>query len=362
MPGIVSYQFLDKNGNVLCSQNPQTLIMPASNMKLVSGFSAYRLLGSDYVFKTTFSVKGDKLIVSGDPTFLLDGPKLLEIGNTISESNCEIREIILDTSSLDFLPYGSGWMIEDRKYTYQARIAPFSVNEGSVHAGDHELEKLIDPHMESLKPVQNQLRHFSQSLWKAIGLSGKAKYSIGSETGGKLLFTYSVSIKDVIKHIEEVSCNFSIEVLTKLISFKMDGKKGTWKRSIKCIYKAMKEMNLDTSEIRIQDGSGLSRLNLLTTDFLSNLVLQIAKSDEKEFLKLLPSPGSGTLKERLPELKESGMHAKTGSIAYCSSLTGYIEKLGVSFSIAINHSPEPDNLLPKMVDEILLGEIRALGL
>ena len=40
MPGIVSYQFLDKNGNVLSSKNSETLRRAGSNMKMVSGFLA----------------------------------------------------------------------------------------------------------------------------------------------------------------------------------------------------------------------------------------------------------------------------------------------------------------------------------
>lgn len=359
MPGIISYQFLDRDGNVLSSNNSNTLLMPASNMKIVSGFSAYRILGRNYVFKTDFSVAGEKLIVSGDPTFLLNGPRLLELAKAIGEKASGVKEIILDTSCMDSKPYGDSWFIGDRKYTYQSKISPFSVNEGSFAGRETDLDQLTDPHAEKLKPVGNQLKFFAESLWKALGFSGKPVYRTGKRIQGKQVFSYEVPLVDLIRHIETVSCNFSIEVLTKLISHKVDGRRGTWNRSLKMIYGVLKQLGFNTAELRIKDGSGLSRLNLLTTGFLSTLVHRIQISGDRDFLKLLPAPGEGSLKTRLGNFKERGLHAKTGSIEYCASLTGFIERDQVSFSIIINHSEIPDELLPAKIDEILSGKFTA---
>ncbi len=361
MPGITSFQFMDNDGRVLESQNSDILVMPASNMKVVSGYAAYRLLGKDHVFRTVFSVSGKSLFVSGDPTFLLDGPKLIEIGEEIRSTGNGIDEIVLDTSCMDKVPYGPGWMIDDRKYTYQAKIAPFSVNEGSSPGHETSLSSLTDPHGEKMKPVGNQLRFFAEALWKSIGLNGKADYRIGRAGGGDVLYTYSVVLADLLKHIESVSCNFSIEVLTKLLPYKTDGVRGTWRRGVKKVYGVMSELGLDTGEIKILDGSGLSRLNLLTTDFLSSLIHKISVSGDRDFLKLLPSSGMGTLSSRFADLGQYGINAKTGSIEYCSSLTGYSHKTGTSFSIVINHFTESSGPLPEKVDNILRAELAKIG-
>lgn len=353
MPGIVSYQFLNSNGEIISNQNPDMLLMPASNMKIVSGYGAYSILGRDYLFNTDFSIKGNTLQVSGDPTFLLSGPKLQEICNRIRERNPHIERLVLDTSCIDSKPYGSSWMIGDRKYTYQSKISPFSVNEGSIPPDLSDLEGLNDPHGEKMKPAQNQVKFFSQVLWKGLGLDGEAKYSTGKIEETTPVFTYSTRLEEVLTHIESVSCNFSIEVLTKLLSHKLDGKTGTWKRSIKAIYGVMKNLGLNIDEIKIEDGSGLSRLNLLSTGFLSNLIYRISRSDDSEFIKLLPQTGIGTLQKRLHDLDELSIHAKTGSIEYCSSLSGYVDKLGISFSVIINHFTEKDENLPNVVDEII---------
>lgn len=361
MPGITSFQFIDSNGRVIGSQDPDLLVMPASNMKVVSGYAAYRLLGRDHVFMTHFSLKGNALCVHGDPTFLLDGPKLLEIGRAISAGNPKIEEIVLDNSLMDQTPYGPGWTIDDRKYTYQSKIAPFSVNEGSTTGHNPPLDRLSDPHGEKLKPVRNQARFFAESLWKALGLNSEVHYRLGKDSGGKVVHTYSVTLIDLLKHTESVSCNFSIEVLTKLLPYKTQGVKGTWKRGINAITRVLKGLGLDLDELKFMDGSGLSRLNLLTTEFLSRLVYKISQSEDRDFLKLLPSSGTGTLSKRFPDLADYGINAKTGSIKYCSSLTGFSRKTGISFSIVINNYTDGPGSLPEKVDHILRTELKKIG-
>lgn len=360
MPGITAYTFVDPKGKVLSSNNGNTLIMPASNMKVVSGYSAYRILGKDFTFRTQFSHEGRDLIVSGDPALLLDHPGIAEIGRKIAARNPVIENIVLNTSSLDRESYGPGWMMEDNRFTYQAKIAPFTLNEGSMpsKSSQHIPETIDDAHSEGLVPSRNQERYFAENLWAAMGLSPPVSYKISNSRIAPPLETYSVPLRDVLRHIETHSCNFSAEILTKYLSRFTDGSPGNWSRGTRLILDLMKNMGLDTDEIRIADGSGLSRLNLLTTDFLARLIHRISDSDDREFLEILPEPGEGTLRNRLSDLKDLGIHAKTGSISYCSSLTGYIGSMGISFSIALNHFTMDDNDLAKLVDNILRNEIR----
>jgi len=92
---------------------------------------------------------------------------------------------------------------------------------------------------------------------------------------------------------------------------------------------------------------------LLSTNLLGSLINKIERGSHSMFLDLLPEPGTGTLKNRLLEFKDLGIHAKTGSVSYCSSLTGYIRKYNVSFSIIINNSIDKPEELSNSVDNIL---------
>lgn len=358
MPGIVAYTFLDRKGNILSSNNDKTLLIPASNMKIVSAYISYKILSPNYLFKTFFTINESTLYVFGDPTPLLNGRKLAEIGEKIRSSGIGISRIILDTSVLDSEFYGKGWSIDDNEYSYQTKISPFSVNEGCVSRNKniYDLFSLTNPHSKITKPVLNQSSFFAGCLWRSIKGKGKAPYSLTMKNErikghDEILFTQS--IKDLIKHIEKYSCNFSAEILTKFLSHYLYNKKGDWTNSTSIILEYLEKMGFEKGELAIVDGSGLSRLNLLSTNFLASFIHKIQENGDKEFIEFLPKPGEGTLKKRLKELSEFKINAKTGSLSYCSSLTGFSGKDGISFSIIINNSIDRPEELTADIDKIL---------
>jgi len=95
-----------------------------------------------------------------------------------------------------------------------------------------------------------------------------------------------------------------------------------------------------TSALAIHDGSGLSRLDLVTPQSAVKLLMAMAKSPQAEtFRDSLPIAGrDGTLRGRL--LSESGrVVAKTGYLTYAQSLSGYALAAGgdtLVFSIMCN--------------------------
>lgn len=77
-PGKAGISILDmSSGRHLASHNQDVPMIPASNQKLISSGVALSVLGADFVFKTEFSLVGNRLLVkgSGDPG--LGDPKLL---------------------------------------------------------------------------------------------------------------------------------------------------------------------------------------------------------------------------------------------------------------------------------------------
>ncbi len=350
MKGIFANTFLDSKGNTIASQNGQLPLMPASNMKIVTGYAAYSLLGKDFRFETTFTAEEGNLSVSGDPTPLLDGPTLKDIIGQLSGNLGKFPEITFGKSPIDSVAYVPTWELEDRKYTYQSKISPFSVNEGSVPKGTGPLDisKLVNPHGSEHRPARNPGRLFDSALKAAaMDISRMEKAGVQDQV------LHSESLVDVISHMESVSCNFSAEILQKYIGHQSTGKKGSWKNGTKAILNFLNQLGLDTDGIAISDGSGLSRLNLLKTDLLASLIHTIRVNGDGEFLKLLPTPGKGTLQKRLAGLSHLGIYAKTGSIGYCASLTGFMEKPQVSFSMIVNHSTEPGEVLPRQIDAFL---------
>ena len=87
-----------------------------------------------------------------------------------------------------------------------------------------------------------------------------------------------------------------------------------------------KKVKIHNSEFNIEDGSGLSKYNSVTTNSIINLLEYATKRDYfNDFYNSLPIAGlDGTLLKRF-KLKPlyKNMSAKTGYIKGVSSLSGY---------------------------------------
>ena len=102
----------------------------------------------------------------------------------------------------------------------------------------------------------------------------------------------------------------------------------------------LERAGISTSGLSIRDGSGLSRLDLVSPEMTARLLMAIAKTNSFAiFHESLPVAGrDGTLKERLRH--ESGrLVAKTGTLTYDHSLSGYVTTEGnevLVFSVFCN--------------------------
>lgn len=93
------------------------------------------------------------------------------------------------------------------------------------------------------------------------------------------------------------------------------------------IKKWLTEKNVATGEIKIHDGSGLSRLDLVTPESIGRALIYASQSKiNNAFKKSLPVAGiDGTLRGRLGNARGK-ISGKTGSITYVNSLAGYARK------------------------------------
>ncbi|EQD42995.1 D-Ala-D-Ala carboxypeptidase, partial [mine drainage metagenome] len=140
-----------------------------------------------------------------------------------------------------------------------------------------------------------------------------------------------------LEHMETVSCNYSAEVLFKYLSFAETDKSGSWVESSKVLVEVLTNFLGYDPELSIHDGSGLSRSNFLKTSVLSDLLMKIHKNYGDAFIRHLPVPGKGTLRNRLINWESEKIHAKTGSLTGVAALSGYIYSRDIAFSIIINN-------------------------
>jgi D-alanyl-D-alanine carboxypeptidase/D-alanyl-D-alanine-endopeptidase (penicillin-binding protein 4) len=95
------------------------------------------------------------------------------------------------------------------------------------------------------------------------------------------------------------------------------------------VKKWLTENNVATDEIKIHDGSGLSRLNFVTPEAFGRALIYASQSKFADVFKnSLPIAGTdGTLHGRLGNVRGKVL-AKTGSIAYVNALAGYAKSSG----------------------------------
>src|SRR5690606_12533735 len=92
-------------------------------------------------------------------------------------------------------------------------------------------------------------------------------------------------------------------------------------------HRAMNGWLNDATSMRLSDGSGLSRYNLVTPRNIVSLLVQMEKEKEgAAFYSALPIAGvDGTIKNRMKNTPaENNVRAKTGTFSIVNCLSGYV--------------------------------------
>jgi len=179
-------------------------------------------------------------------------------------------------------------------------------------------------------------------------------------TQAKLLFThYSVFLKDIIKVLNKNSQNFYAEQLLKTIGYETKGF-GSAARGILSVKSFLKGIGVNTDNMEMVDGSGLSRLDLISPSQLSVLLNYMYKSDLfTYFYNSLPVGGvDGTLANRMRKTRaQNNVRAKTGYINGVRSISGYLftgDKEPIVFSIIANNFTVPVALADNLQDLVCI--------
>jgi len=115
---------------------------------------------------------------------------------------------------------------------------------------------------------------------------------------------------------------------------------------------------ISADDYHLADGSGMARLNLVTPSAVVRLLQHMYASPQREdFLAILPVGGEdGTLASRFTGAAVTGrVHAKTGTLAHVSALSGYAQrpdKSWVAFSILVNNFNGAAGDVRKVMDEV----------
>lgn len=199
-------------------------------------------------------------------------------------------------------------------------------------------------------PTEYVIDVFKKSLKdEGIDIKEDAKIKSGKAPNDTELLSSvdSMSLEEILIPFMKLSNNGHAEILTKEMGRVKYGE-GTWPNGLQVIDDVIDDLGLNTDQILLRDGSGMSDKTLIPAAEMSRLLYAV---QDREWYSIyedaLPQAGEsdrmvgGTLSNRLTnESTKGNVIAKTGSTTGVSTLSGYVttqsgEKL--TFSILNNN-------------------------
>ena len=152
-------------------------------------------------------------------------------------------------------------------------------------------------------------------------------YPTSSEQSWNLLAEHqSPPLIRALEIINKRSQNLHAEMLLRTLGAEFKGA-GTNEAGLQVVKEFLVEAGIDSEKIRLNDGCGLSRENLITPRFQTSLLQFLSKRSYFDlFLNTLAISGTdGTLRNRLSATEVRGsIHAKTGTLNGVTTLSGYM--------------------------------------
>jgi len=172
----------------------------------------------------------------------------------------------------------------------------------------------------------------------------------GSE--GEPLFVHiSPPLSEIVEVINKRSNNFYAEQV-----FRTYGWGGSTRGGIRRTEAFLRRAGIDTRALSINDGSGLSRKDLVTPRALRELLVHMSEHPAWDsYLGSLPRGGERNTTLSL-RLGRTAVQAKTGSLSFIRSLSGYVERPDggrVAFVLFANNYTGPSYQITHTMDEIV---------
>jgi len=262
----------------------------------------------------------------------------------------------------------AGWRIENRSRTVgpdeeefvdvgRDLSKPVLRVSGQLHAGS-EPEPVA---VAITNPTENFLGHFRQAL-EAEGIAvAQTSVARNSPIAGEaeLAAVESPPLSELLEETNQESNNLYAEILLRsLAAGSASGE--TLAAGLKVLTATLTRLGVNPETYVPEDGSGLSRQNLVSPEALVQTLRAMASSPRANIYRAsLPVAGvSGSLKNRFRDTAAQGIVlAKTGTVGGVSALSGYVTPPNYQplvFSIVVNQSNLPPRTQRQAIDDIVL--------
>jgi D-alanyl-D-alanine carboxypeptidase/D-alanyl-D-alanine-endopeptidase (penicillin-binding protein 4) len=403
-----------QTGSRIYGYNPSKPLTPASNMKLVTSFTALKTLGSDYKFVTKVGLVGSKLVVigGGDPLLGYDGKDCISpIVDALKARNVTQLDVIaVDSSIFDKERVNPNWPLNQLNRDYACEISGLNYNgncikiTASINGGRIVLDKM--PNTEFVRlinnvrnvkggtavgsnrteqpnslvvygkcgretsfdvAIENPSLYFGTLLSEAVYKAGISVANPLTEENGvqqpmEIVAQFETPITEVLWHCNKDSLQIAAECLAKMTAAKTSGVSGSWQGQREAVGNYLMSLGADKTEFLLDDGSGLSNVNKVSSNVISLILLDAYKSPLWPTFKPTLAVGGvdGTIKKQFYKEKyKNKVFAKTGYINGVRALSGIC--IGASgkeyiFSIITNKANYPTKKAISDIVESIIDE------
>lgn len=322
----VAVKIVDLNdGSVVVSHNDETPLVPASIMKSVTTAALLESVGPDWRYHTRIYIDGPNdlgylrgnVIVEGacDPTLNSDKEPFSEdivdeicSALTAQKINRIEGSIIIDETNFSGEPRPASWAKEDCGKYYGT--GSHALNYSDNARGDFAVN---NPGGTFISLLEKQLAANNIELENKDILEGK-RIQIHDHL--------SAPLDEIMRSCMMRSDNLFAESMLRTYG-KVEGCDGSTIEAVEREMKLWQDRRLPLEGVEIVDGSGLSRSNRVTANFMTELLKNM--SDNPHYASFFPLAGQeGTLKKFLAGTPlDSYVAMKTGSMRGIQCYAGY---------------------------------------
>ncbi len=360
-----------------------------------------------------------------------DGPPegaLAELADALAARGVKEIEgdIVADDSYFDYERFPSGWEVDDILWGYGAAVSALCINDNTFSLAIRPGEREGDPAVFDIEPwaefykVQNEIRTVAvgaerklqiarepgsrvivlggtiplkaepatrtlaieepaeyaaallKRLLEARGVrvygDARARHTADTAAGAPTVLAEHISLplSEDVRLLNKISQNLHAELLLRVAARQAAGTTSI-EAALKFAQDFRTSIGIEENDVVLNDGSGLSRRDLVTPQATVQLLRWVAQQPWGElFRSTLPVAGEdGTLSDRMkapPALDR--IQAKTGSLGHVSAISGYATTLHgekLIFSMFGNHYALRGHAATDVLDGICAAMLEELG-
>lgn len=341
------------DGRVIFALGEAGPMQPASLMKLVTSAVAWRRLGPEARFVTRVVTSGTVqdgvlagdlyLVGAGDPTLQRAGLAALAAQLRADGLRRVTGQLALDATAFATPSYPAGWVVDDLAEAYAAPVTAL-VLEDNVATVSGRAVPLGSP------------GDAAAAAWReaiaGAGITGPGRSGVGAAPAGarELARLTSPALRELLPRLNRDSHNLSAECVYRALG------DGDPRRAACLVLEELERMGVASGDVRLEDGSGLSRYDLVTPRALATVLVRLV--GEPGYRASLSVAGqTGTLRRRFQAQPLQGrLLAKTGTMAGVAGVAGYLE-VGDRRYVAVllaNGFTGPARAVHGLLDSILI--------